>query len=77
MVKGKGWERVGWRRVDEKLAGDVHVLPINDTREHVESPQCWCRPKVQKIETVVGGWGHVITHNSKDGRELLEPGRVQ
>lgn len=47
----------------------VHVLPIDDTRDHVESSSCWCRPFVsreQETEEVV------VVHNSADGRELIE-----
>jgi len=65
----------GWRRKDHDP--HVHVLPLDDTREHVERADCWCGPKVEKVETNTGGWGYVVTHKSADGRELLEPGRIQ
>lgn len=68
----------GWRRADRPASSTtVHVLPIDDTRDHVETPQCWCRPRVERVETYLGGWGTVITHHSADGRELQEPARVQ
>lgn len=44
----------------------VHVLPINDLRDHDENGAgCWCRPRVED---------GVIIHNSMDGRELIERG---
>ncbi len=66
-----------WRRRDRADSENVHVLPVDDLREHVETAQCWCNPKCSKVETFAGGWGYVIVHNSADGRELAEPGRVQ
>lgn len=45
----------------------VHVLPVNDLREHVESEACWCAPSVERV-----GQGTLVTHNSMDGRELVE-----
>jgi hypothetical protein len=44
----------------------VHVLPVNDLREHVsEGIGCECRPRL------IDG-GAVIVHNSFDGREITE-----
>lgn len=46
----------------------VHVIPINDLREHsASSSDCPCWPDVQ----IVDG-GEVIVHRSWDGREILE-----
>lgn len=44
---------------------DLHVMPVNDLREHEMSLSCWCRPRrdVSQIEVVV--------HNSLDGRERI------
>jgi hypothetical protein len=47
----------------------VHVLPVNDLREHVEGTLCWCRPRVEEEDG-----GTVVIHNSMDGRELIERG---
>ena len=44
-----------------------HVKPINDLREHVSKPSCWCRPR----ENEPGVW----IHNALDGREDYEQGR--
>lgn len=41
----------------------IHVIPINDIREHEDSQDCWCHPNLEN---------KVWIHNSMDGRELLE-----
>lgn len=42
----------------------VHVIPVNDIRDHVEDGiYCPCMPRED---------GQVITHNSYDGREIGE-----
>lgn len=48
---------------------DVHVLPINDLREHKQSAACWCRPRRDEDEE------RVVIHNSMDQRETYEQGR--
>lgn len=53
-------------KVDEP-AMEKHVLPIDDLREHVESSECWCQPTVWQGPMFV-----MFTHNSADGRELVE-----
>jgi hypothetical protein len=45
---------------------NVHVVPIDDLREHEPSPACWCRPREAEPR--------VFVHNSLDGRELYERG---
>ena len=45
---------------------DMHVLPINDLREHEESRDCWCHPAYDE---------GIVIHNSMDGREAHEQGR--
>jgi hypothetical protein len=48
----------------------VHVVPINDLREHSIDARfpCECLPEEQFVE----GGGVVIVHNSWDGREITE-----
>ena len=46
----------------------IHVLPINDLKEHEESATCWCRPYCYDYEGV-------CVHNSMDRREEYEQGR--
>lgn len=48
---------------------DVHVLPIDDLREHRESRDCWCLPRLLEEEADAEV---VVVHNSLDGRELVE-----
>lgn len=43
-----------------------HVLPVNDLKEHIESRDCWCKPREDD---------GVIVHNSMDRREEYEQGR--
>lgn len=45
----------------------IHVVPINDTKEHDESMACHCRPEIQPQEG-----NYVIVHNAFDGREWKE-----
>ena len=47
---------------------DWHVLPINDTIEHLELRQCWCRPEIRDAEMAEA----LVIHNSADGREYFE-----
>ena len=50
-----------------RYAGNTNmynILPIDDLIEHIESPWCWCKPKV----TV----DNIVIHNSADGREYFE-----
>ena len=48
-------------------ADDTHVIPRNDTREHVLSVGCWCKPKVE-----VYGANLLVIHNADDFREVYE-----
>ena len=45
----------------------IHVVPINDLREHDTECACWCNPTVVDEAVVV--------HNSMDERETYEKGR--
>lgn len=45
----------------------VHVLPVNDLREHSESIACECRPRVEQYDS-----HSLVIHNSWDGREITE-----
>lgn len=46
---------------------DIHVLPVNDTIEHQELRQCWCRPDVKE-----NAGATMVTHHAADGREYFE-----
>ena len=52
----------------------LHILPINDLREHDEKDDgsCWCIPSIAQKDR-----GRIITHNSADGREILEKLNIQ
>jgi len=55
------------------MNGDIHIIPINDLRDHAEGRDCWCKPVV--AEEDAGGF--IIAHNSMDRREhTIEQGRV-
>ena len=48
---------------------DIHVIPLNDLREHEASNECWCNPQDSVSEP--GIW----VHSALDGRELYETGQ--
>lgn len=45
--------------------GGLHVVPLNDLREHDLNGSCWCRPDYDD-----GVW----VHHALDGREMYETG---
>ena len=45
---------------------DIHWIPLNDIRTHVQSKKCWCEP--------LESWGCEWFHNSADEREYYEEG---
>lgn len=51
------------------MAGDLHVYPIGDLRDHEMTRECWCRP------TEADDDPFVLLHHSMDGREAYEEGR--
>ncbi len=51
--------------VKEDLDAQVHVVPLEDLREHV--PQdCWCCPTIDE--------DNIVIHNALDEREKFERG---
>jgi hypothetical protein len=46
----------------------IHVVPVNDLREHETSLSCWCKPT--EDDEAIG----VLVHHSMDGREAFETG---
>lgn len=57
----------GWNCLDCE-DGTVHVLPIDDLRDHEDKgSNCWCNPKID-LENKL----QIVIHNSMDGREILE-----
>jgi len=45
----------------------IHVLPVNDLKEHVEETTCECRPRVEVVEG-----GMIAVHHAWDNREIAE-----
>jgi hypothetical protein len=57
-----------WQRITNILNRDghaTHIIPVDDLKEHSESADCWCQPKVD--EEI-----NLIVHNSADNREAFE-----
>lgn len=64
----------GWLRVSSRRTRLIEVLPVDDLEEHVRDPgRCWCAPLI----THVGHGWLMVSHNSKDGRELVEEHGLQ
>ena len=51
--------------VKEDLDAQVHVVPLEDLREHVLR-NCWCSPTIDEDSIVI--------HNALDEREKFERG---
>ncbi len=47
----------------------VHIVPLDDLRDHDENIDCWCCPRVEEE-----GAGLMVIHNAMDGREKYETG---
>lgn len=58
---------MSWAVTSRGIFHDIHVVPVNDVVEHVESVLCWCRPRVEHMAMT-----RMVTHNSADGREYFE-----
>lgn len=49
----------------------IHVVPLNDLREHVARIDCWCHPTPEDDEP------RVILHHTLDQREKYESGELR
>lgn len=49
----------GWEVTD-----DAQVIPVSDSRKHILSEKCWCKPTMTE--------NGVLIHNSTDKRENYE-----
>lgn len=58
-LESPGWEVIHGGDLGRK----VHVVPVNDSREHVLPGKCWCGTRLDDGVTI---------HNSADGREFAE-----
>jgi hypothetical protein len=45
----------------------LHVIPLNDLKEHEECSTCECKPTLEKIDGEM-----MFVHNSYDSREKYE-----
>jgi len=55
------------------MPAPIHVVPIDDLREHDEmGTTCWCAPRVYEEDG-----NTLVVHNSMDGRELIEQHGLQ
>jgi hypothetical protein len=50
------------------MTKQLHVMPLQDLREHEESDKCWCSPEIDPE------WPMIVVHNSADRREKFETG---
>jgi len=50
------------------MSNTIHVLPLYDLKEHTESDDCECLPRIE----YVGEGGKVVVHHSYDKREFYE-----
>jgi hypothetical protein len=47
----------------------IHVMPVNDLREHVANDDCWCEPVQEYVVEESGSSHWLASHNALDGRE--------
>lgn len=66
-MSGERWETLHVGAAD----GNIHVLPIDDLREHEERTTCWCKPRIEE-ERQPRGKVKIVVHAAHDGRELVE-----
>jgi hypothetical protein len=57
------------RKCGHESPNNIHVIPLNDIREHWALPECWCKPTLDDEYA-----GTVYVHHSADGREDFEEG---
>jgi hypothetical protein len=50
----------------QAVSREVHVVPINDARPHIDSVACPCKPMRDKE------CPFVVVHNAWDRREIVE-----
>ena len=50
----------------------IHILPVNDLKEHVTKTTCSCNPDVRYRDEHGVLPEAICVHNSWDGREIIE-----
>lgn len=58
-----------WALFHDVVNMQAHVSPVGDLRDHVLTPQCWCKPTPDEEQP------NVLVHHALDQRELVEQGR--
>ncbi len=66
LTMGTSKSRGGWTHQREQEW--LHVVPLNDTYEHLPHQDCWCCPEQDDENPTV--W----VHHSADEREKFETG---
>lgn len=53
---------------------EIHVIPVDDIKEHQTHPSCWCQPEVDFDAPDLPDPFNVVmyVHNAGDGREQYE-----
>jgi hypothetical protein len=59
----------------EKTSWPLHIVPLNDFREHDVDMHCWCNPTLD--DGAEYDVEKVYIHHSLDGREQFEEGKRQ
>lgn len=57
----------------ERTSWPIHVVPVNDWREHEIDKECWCCPTLDDGDEY--GYEKIYIHHSMDGREQFEEGK--
>lgn len=54
----------------------VHVIPLNDERQHIQSAECWCDGLVEWLDPETqlpwANGSYRMIHNSADCGEVVE-----
>lgn len=60
------------KKSDSRTSWPVHIVPMNDIKDHVAEMECWCCPTLDDGDE----WGYekIFIHHSADGREAFETG---
>lgn len=67
----------GWRELKVRtppVRVDIHVVPVNDLRDHELKPTCWCKPHEDQEMLCEQSPIFGYMHNALDQRELIENG---
>lgn len=58
-----------WQLIHRFQSPEGHVVPVDDLKVHILTPECWCCPAPDD------DYPHVLIHKSMDRREEFENGR--